>query len=357
MFWNLEVFGMEIINKIGKYIQTGRSWYTRELKNITKITVHHTASTFSGTDDEILMHHYKGHVANDWPGLSYHFIILKNGNIYQINELNWVTWHDTQNWDSIGVCLDGYFHPSVNEKPTDAQLKSLKFLLDNLCTEHPEFPADYDDVVGHRERSATACPGDLLFPYVTEYRTKLGDVTWGASATTTDSSRDLERKASRWEEIADFFGIDVFGSPSLIKDKWNTLKKKYDALKTRIDNILDEKIKGLDGEERAVSYYVNEAFNRGDQVERLKTQLELANDQITALNNSDNTALQIALENVEMLSKKLEDKGKELGAANERITELTKENATLKAEEDTEIASTKKLTLKDLIAIILGLGK
>lgn len=170
---------MEIINKIGYYEQAGREWYNR-VDPITKITVHHTASRYTGSDDQILRSLMADHVKHDWVGLSYHYIILKNGNIYQINDLNKVTWHDTHNWDSIGVCLHGYFHPDINETPTNDQLRSLDWLLDHLCTEHPEFPADHDDVVGHRERSSTACPGNLFFPKVVEYRTNLGDVDWGS---------------------------------------------------------------------------------------------------------------------------------------------------------------------------------
>lgn len=350
---------MEIINRIRKYLQTGRSWYTRETATIKKITVHHSASTFNGTDDEILMHHYKGHVANDWPGLSYHFVISPKGVIYQINELTSVTWHDTQNWDSIGICVDGYFHPTQNQKPNDAQLKALKSLLDDLCTNHPEFPADFDDVVGHRERSATACPGDLLFPYVTEYRTKLGKVSWGGGSTTTtvDTSKDLERKASRWVEIAEFFDIDVFTSPSWIKDKWTDLKDKYEKFKKRIDNILDEKIKGLDGQEKSVSYYVNETFNKTDQVERLKVQLEVAQKNADSLAVGKDEAIKTLNDNVKVLNEQLTAKGKELGTANTRITELTNEIATLKAEQDLAIPDTKPLTIKDIITIILKLGK
>jgi len=129
-------------------------------------------------DAEILESIRDTHIKNGWPGLAYHFIVLKNGNIYQINNFEDVTWHDTHNYDSIGVCVHGYFHPEYNETPTKEQLTSLDYLLDQLCTQHPEFPADFDDVKGHRERSSTACPGDLLFPKVVDYRTKLGDVSW-----------------------------------------------------------------------------------------------------------------------------------------------------------------------------------
>lgn len=172
---------MEIIDRIGDFRADNRYWYTRKVDAIKKNTVHHTGSRAGGSHEDILnalfdVHHGK----NDWPGIGYHFVIMKDGAIYQLNEFTEVTWHDTHNWDSIGIALHGYFHPEYDEVPTAEQLKALDWLLDRLCTQHPEFPADHDDVLGHRERSSTACPGNHLFPKVVEYRTNLGDVDWEA---------------------------------------------------------------------------------------------------------------------------------------------------------------------------------
>jgi len=170
---------MTIQNKIGAY-RSG-SWYQRDPKTITKITVHHSAIPHGNySNNEDLLKFIQGiHEGHGWPGLAYHFVIAEDGTIFQTNDFKDVTWHDTQNWDSVGVLVNGYFHPDVNDKPTKQQLASLDWLLDNLCTQHPEFPADHDDVLAHRERSATACPGDGLYPYVVEYREKNGSVEWG----------------------------------------------------------------------------------------------------------------------------------------------------------------------------------
>lgn len=169
---------MQIIDVIGKYQQKGRIWFDRTTP-IKKITVHHTASRYAGSDNAVLTALMNDHIKNDWPGLSYHFVILEDGSIYQINSLDKVTWHDGVNWDSIGIVVHGYFHPTYNANPTKKQLESLDWLLDNLCNEHPEFPADQDDVLGHRERMATACPGNNLFPKIVDYRTSLGNTDWG----------------------------------------------------------------------------------------------------------------------------------------------------------------------------------
>lgn len=177
---------MTIINQIGKYKAAGRSWYQRNQNGITRFTVHHTASRSTGTHDQILRaeanHHING---NGWVGLAYHFVILKDGSIHQINNFTDVTWHDGNNWDSIGICLQGYFHSPYNEKPTTEQVRSLKELLDWLSTKHPQFPAAQKNTWGHRDRMSTACPGDAVYPLVKEYREKAGNVSWGSAPAPT----------------------------------------------------------------------------------------------------------------------------------------------------------------------------
>lgn len=173
---------MTITSVIGKYKAPGRNWYQRNVKGITRFTVHHTASRATGTDDQVMRNEANHHInTNGWQGLSYHFFIPKNGNVYQVNIFADVTWHDGSNWDSLGIVLHGYFNSPYNEQPTEAQLRSLKELLDHLCTKHPEFPAAQSNVWGHGDRMSTACPGSNLFPKVTEYRTKAGNVSWGTT--------------------------------------------------------------------------------------------------------------------------------------------------------------------------------
>lgn len=189
---------MKLVNVIGKYLQPGRSWYKRSVGGITKLVVHHSVTYTEGkTNDQMLNELFQIHKANDWPGLSYHRVITPDGTVYQINNQDDLTWTDSINTDSMAVCMIGYFHSPANMKPTKEQLVALKECLDEWTTKHPEFPADKDDVWGHRDRWATACPGDLLYPYPTEYRTKLGDVNWeGATPSATDPLMEI-RKSER----------------------------------------------------------------------------------------------------------------------------------------------------------------
>lgn len=172
---------MTINDRIGKYLAPGRSWYTRNVSTIKVFSVHHDAIPHDNrTADQVMQAIFQIHNGkNGWPGMSYHYYIHRDGSVYQVNKHEWVTWIDGINWDAIGIVLNGYFHPTVNNSPTPEQLKSLKELLDELSTKHPEFPAAQKDVYGHRERASTACPGDKAFPYVKEYREKEGNVSWG----------------------------------------------------------------------------------------------------------------------------------------------------------------------------------
>lgn len=286
---------MTALDKIGDYLQPGRAWYTRDVKTITKITVHHTASKQVDDDGTALDHVYRSHIANGWPGSSYHFFIPKSGNIYQLNKFSWVTWHDTHNWDSIGVCLDGYFHAPENEKPTTEQLRSLKWLLDELCTNHPEFPASQGDVYGHRERSATACPGDTFFPMVKEYREKGGAVSWGLPE---DTSTPCEKGLTLIREALD---LDKDSPIETIVKSINGVKG--DAVKVRSE--LATATGNLTTNEEIVSTLKGRVLS-------LETELKGANKQVVAKDKIIHGMTQAAIDQKNQhndeIDKKIEEK-------------------------------------------------
>ena len=155
---------------------------SRPVGNITRIIVHHDAVVRPHDYDTVarIRSEAAGHYNALGPGIQYHHSIDNVGEIFWLRDHDKTLWHCGNlawNRTSIAVKLDGYFHQPHNQVPTKEQFEALKQLLDNLCTQHPEFPADQNDVYGHREASPTACPGDNLFPFVVEYRTKNGNVT------------------------------------------------------------------------------------------------------------------------------------------------------------------------------------
>lgn len=156
---------MEIKNKIQNV-----GWAKRPVANIQNIVVHHSAYRQDGKSNQSRFETLRGfHTIQKWPGLSYHYVIFQNGEIWQTNNLDSLTFTDGVNFNSLAILVDGYFHDNY-DKPNIEQLKSLDFLLGDLCNNRPEFPATRKDVKGHREVSATVCPGVDLFGYIFEWR-------------------------------------------------------------------------------------------------------------------------------------------------------------------------------------------
>lgn len=229
---------MTIIDKIGKYKQPNRFWFTRNVNTITKISVHHDAIPHSDkTAEQVMQQIMNGHVAQGWVGASYHYYIHKDGKVYQLNKLEEVTWIDGINWDALGIVMNGYFHPSYNNSPTKEQLISLKALLDELTTQHPEFPAGKADVLAHRDRAQTACNGDKAYPYVKEYREKLGNVSWGASAPTPPPGESFLGKPKEYWLQVEADRLSLLAEVGQLKTQLNNVKLE---LKNKILGYIEE---------------------------------------------------------------------------------------------------------------------
>jgi hypothetical protein len=154
----------------------GSGTHQRKVETIKSISIHHDASQRPHVYDSVARYRSEAaaHYTRLGPGLQYHFKIDNQGTIFKIRPLT--TWlyavGSAENVSMIAICLDGYFHPPYNEKPTREQYEALGQLLINLCEQHPEFPATYPDVRPHRDYSSTACPGDGLAPWVLAINSK-----------------------------------------------------------------------------------------------------------------------------------------------------------------------------------------
>lgn len=144
--------------------------HSRDVSTITSISVHHDATPRPHDYDSVAR--YKQEAASHYlrlgPGLQYHYKIDNVGQIFKIrphDEWLYVV-GSNENISCLAICLDGYFHAPYNEQPTREQYEALGQLLIDLCERHPEFPATYPNVRPHRDYSSTACPGDLLAPWV-----------------------------------------------------------------------------------------------------------------------------------------------------------------------------------------------
>lgn len=278
-----------INDRTHQFLAKGRSWYQRNANAITKITVHHTASTFDGTENEILNSIYKTHNgANGWPGISYHYIYIPkrfkgySGKVIRLNKDQDVTWHDGVNWSTIGFCIHGYYHPDVNHTLTKEDFAVIKQFLDFLCTGNPQFPADFDDVMGHRDIQQSACPGNYLYPYIKEYRDKKGNVNWGTVESCVKLGDDIPTDIEDKMKLKDYSWYNKNWSlKDLINDSINTHKTLDNTEKLVKD--LRREIKNLDTSlamSTQQNQNLNEVFNNlqkthGDlqiQYDDLKTQ-------------------------------------------------------------------------------------
>lgn len=142
--------GVKVVDLRGQLaVHPTKSYTTRSLSDINQIVIHHSDSSPNTSPQAIARYHVEN---KDWPGIGYHFCFGADGTIYQTNNLETIAYH-AGDWDvnteSLGVCLIGRL---VENAPTQAQLTSLKWLME-------QYPYE---VKGHDDIVPTACPGDWL---------------------------------------------------------------------------------------------------------------------------------------------------------------------------------------------------
>lgn len=151
------------------YLNPSWSGHSRNVGQITSISIHHDASIRPHDYDSVARYRSEAayHYNNLGPGLQYHYKIDNVGQIFAIRPHT--TWlhvvGSAENVTCLAICLDGNFE---TQQPTREQFEALYQLLENLCEQHPEFPATWKDVRSHNDYSATACCGanlrNLIYP-------------------------------------------------------------------------------------------------------------------------------------------------------------------------------------------------
>jgi len=132
-------------------VDPSQSYGRRSLDEVRYIVLHHSAIDGYGPEDYAQWHVEK----NGWPGIGYHFVIQPGGTIYQVNDLETVSYHTKgNNTPAVGICLSGNLS---EHEPTLAQESSLKRLIKKLKKELPESVS----IHGHGEFVNTSCPGNL----------------------------------------------------------------------------------------------------------------------------------------------------------------------------------------------------
>ena len=129
-----------------------KKYSKRDLSKVKYIVVHHSATDF-GSPMVFAKHHVQN---NGWPGIGYHFVIDKDGNIFATNPIDTLSYHVARNnTPCIGICLVGNFD---KEEPGEKQLNSMALVIDCLQIIMPNL-----EVRGHRDFKSTSCPGKHLY--------------------------------------------------------------------------------------------------------------------------------------------------------------------------------------------------
>jgi len=130
----------------------------------TSIVIHHTATDHGSVESIHEAHlHRKDKHGNPWQGIGYHFVI-GNGSGMDSGEIQpTFRWREQMhgahagsrefNQHGIGIALVGNFDLAP---PPPAQLSAVKRLIAALKA---EYGISSDQVIGHGDIKATACPG------------------------------------------------------------------------------------------------------------------------------------------------------------------------------------------------------
>jgi N-acetylmuramoyl-L-alanine amidase len=144
--------GGETVNIIDLVDELPRSvsshYKTRPLALIDSVVLHHSA-TEQGSPMAFADYHVN---TNGWPGIGYHYVIGKKGEIWKTNNTTTISYHAV-GWNAraIGICLVGNFDKQKLEGQQRNTLLALLAHLKSLGIKH---------LVGHRETGAKkSCPG------------------------------------------------------------------------------------------------------------------------------------------------------------------------------------------------------
>lgn len=142
------IMKQKIINITDQLPKGSKPYPKRNLSQIVRFVVHHSATT-TGTPQEYAKYHVEGH---GWPGIGYHFVLQKDGTIYQTNALETISYGvEGNNTGSINICLTGNFETETLQAP---QKDALVWLLRELGAQLGPKP-----ILPHSAFKPTKCPG------------------------------------------------------------------------------------------------------------------------------------------------------------------------------------------------------
>lgn len=136
------------------------------------IVIHHEGNNQTYNAFQVQWKHMVG---RGWTDIGYHFVVDLPGIIYEGRDIRVRGAHVGKNTGRVGVLLLGDFQPGPefsicgitifrdrdDPGPTAQQVESTLGLARWL-----DYLYGIDEVVGHRDRDPTECPGDYAMPYI-----------------------------------------------------------------------------------------------------------------------------------------------------------------------------------------------
>lgn len=121
-------------------------------KSTKYIILHHAAATTCSVEDI-----HRWHLNNGWAGIGYHYLVRKDGKVYQGRPVDTIGAHTYgSNSISIGICFEGNFE---KEQMPEAQKVAGQELVYDLKKKYSGV-----QIKKHNDFGSTACPGKN-FPF------------------------------------------------------------------------------------------------------------------------------------------------------------------------------------------------
>jgi hypothetical protein len=216
------------------------SW-VRPWNQLKYLVIHHTVTKHDATPDDIAILHK----ARGWGGIGYHFVITVDGVVHYVGDISTARANvKDKNEQVIGIALIGDF---TKHLPSNQQIESAHDLCKFFLTETPSLPTlkSWDQLVGHKDLQATACPGTS---WPNDMRQRIIDrrvyteVPKPPPTPQPDIRLQLLDEAGIKTEGETRLAIDRYKNyPTLEQDKKN-LEAQYASYKTRIKLSVNEAI-------------------------------------------------------------------------------------------------------------------
>ncbi len=242
--------------------------------------------------------------SNGWFGVGYNYFVEFNGDIYEGRGdrvgAHVAGWNDR----SYGVGYQGYLHSDStghDQQMTDEQVESGAWINAKLLKDNPHL--SLDDIIGHNDVSATACPGNNF--RMDELRERTQQILDDCPVEEIESQ--LEKKKVKLEEAE--AKLDKKASKIVaLEDEIKQLKEDKDQLeegKDQLEQIIKSQEDELDERDKEISKLKNKIETTKKAHKEDVRDLKKEKDELAEALENDIKALQRQNDELEEEIKKL----------------------------------------------------